>query len=115
MVNLNQENCVPCRRGSPALSQAQIMELIQQVEGWEWIHEDNISKLRKTYKFKNFAQAIGFTNQVAQAAEQQDHHPAILTEWGKVTLTWWTHAVQGLHRNDFIMAARSDTLYKEVR
>ncbi len=115
MVNLNQENCVPGKRGSPPLSEAQIMELIQQVEGWEWVHEDNISKLRKTYKFKDFSQAIDFTNQVAQAAEQQDHHPAILTEWGKVTLTWWTHAVQGLHRNDFIMAARSDMLYKEVR
>ena len=66
----------------------------------------------KAQKFKNFVQALAFTHRVGELAEEQDHHPALLTEWGKVTVTWWTHAVKGLHRNDFIMAAKTDELYR---
>ena len=61
-------------------------------------------------RFKNFEQALQFTNKLGTVAEQQNHHPAILTEWGKVTVSWWTHKIGGLHKNDFIMAARTDAI-----
>jgi 4a-hydroxytetrahydrobiopterin dehydratase len=66
--------------------------------------------LERLYTFKNFKQALAFTNKVAQMAEEEFHHPSLLTEWGKVTVTWWTHAIGGLHRNDFICAAKTDQL-----
>jgi 4a-hydroxytetrahydrobiopterin dehydratase len=75
------------------------------------IERDGIPRLERVFKFKNFAQALAFTNQVGALAEAEDHHPAILTEWGKVTVSWWTHKIKGLHQNDFIMAARTDGLY----
>jgi len=68
-------------------------------------------RLERAYKFKDFIAALAFTNKVGEIAEMEDHHPAILTEWGQVTLTWWTHTVKGLHLNDFIMAAKSDSVY----
>ena len=71
---------------------------------------DGIKRLRRAFKFKDFREAMQFTNRVGELAEQEDHHPAILTEWGKVTVTWWTHKIKGLHRNDFIMAAKTDSL-----
>jgi 4a-hydroxytetrahydrobiopterin dehydratase len=64
----------------------------------------------RRFRFKNFAQALAFTNQVGKIAEEQGHHPNILTEWGQVTVEWWTHVIQGLHQNDFIMAAKTDQL-----
>jgi 4a-hydroxytetrahydrobiopterin dehydratase len=74
------------------------------------IQVDGEFRLEKTYPFKDFAMAVYFTNQVAKIAEKEDHHPSILTEWGKVTVTWWTHKIKGLHKNDFIMAAKTDQL-----
>ncbi len=78
---------------------------------WQIVERENIQRLERTFKFKNFVQAVAFTNQVAEIAEAEGHHPAILTEWGKVTVTWWTHKIKGLHRNDFIMAAKTDRLF----
>ncbi len=69
----------------------------------------------KAYKFANFQGAIAFTNAVGEAAEKEGHHPALLTEWGKVTVSWWTHDVGGLHQNDFIMAARTDDIYRQQK
>jgi 4a-hydroxytetrahydrobiopterin dehydratase len=63
------------------------------------------------FTFGNFAQALDYTNRVGTLAEEAGHHPALLVEWGKVTVSWWTHKIKGLHRNDFIMAARSDEAY----
>jgi 4a-hydroxytetrahydrobiopterin dehydratase len=75
------------------------------------VEQDHIKRLQRAFKFKNFAEALQFTNQVGALAEEEGHHPALLTEWGKVTVTWWTHKIKGLHRNDFIMAAKTDELY----
>jgi 4a-hydroxytetrahydrobiopterin dehydratase len=72
---------------------------------------DGIPQLERIFKFKIFAQAVAFTLKVGELAETEKHHPAILTEWGNVTVTWWTYAIGGLHRNDFIMAAKTDELY----
>ena len=72
---------------------------------------DGVQQLQRNYTFKNFAQALAFTNALGDISEAQVHHPAILTQWGKLTVTWWTHTIKGLHKNDFIMAAKTDTLF----
>ncbi len=115
MEDLASAKCIPCRRGDPPLSQAEIDSLKTQVPQWEVLESEGVQRLQRVFKLKNFAQALTFTNRVGAIAEEQDHHPALLTEWGKVTVTWWTHAVGGLHRNDFIMAAKTDQLYQNLQ
>lgn len=85
---------------------------LTKLPGWNIYEKDGEPRLEKSFQFENFAQAIAFTDQVAREADKQDHHPAILTEWGKVTVTWWTHRIKGLHQNDFIMAAKTEQFYK---
>jgi 4a-hydroxytetrahydrobiopterin dehydratase len=114
MVKLAEMKCTPCRGGEPPLSEAEIEGLKPQALEWEVIQVDGIPRLERAFKFKNFALALAFTNQVGELAEEQGHHPALLTEWGKVTVTWWTHKIKGLHQNDFIMAAKTDALYNKV-
>jgi 4a-hydroxytetrahydrobiopterin dehydratase len=65
-------------------------------------------RLQRAFKFKNYAQSVEFANKIAAIAEEEDHHPLIVLEWGRVTIQWWTHVVKGLHKNDFIMAAKTD-------
>lgn len=113
MAELSTQKCTPCRGGVPPLSNEQIQGLQAQVPGWQVIEVGGIRRLQCVYKFNNFTQALAFTQQVGECAEQEDHHPAILTEWGKVTVTWWTHKIKGLHTNDFIMAAKTDALIQE--
>jgi 4a-hydroxytetrahydrobiopterin dehydratase len=105
---LKHLKCVPCRGGEPPLADEDIQSFRPQVPEWEVIEVEGVKRLQRQFKFKNFAQALAFTNQVGALAEAEDHHPAILTEWGRVTVTWWTHKIKGLHRNDFIMAAKTD-------
>jgi 4a-hydroxytetrahydrobiopterin dehydratase len=110
---LDQMKCVPCRRGEPTAPDAEIARLSQQVPQWSISEKENgIKRLERSFKFKDFAEALAFTNKIGEIAEEQGHHPDILTEWGKVTVTWWTHAIKGLHRNDFIMAAKTNELYR---
>jgi 4a-hydroxytetrahydrobiopterin dehydratase len=108
---LTQQKCTACRKDSPRVTEAEVAELKPQIPEWALIARDDIPRLERTFKFLNFAEAVAFTNKVAAIAEDEGHHPALLTEWGRVTVTWWTHKIRGLHRNDFIMAARTDTLY----
>lgn len=79
-----------------------------QIPDWSLIRSGDIPQLQRQYQFADFRQALNFTNQVGAIAEAANHHPALLTEWGKVTITWWTHAIKGLHQNDFVMAAKTD-------
>jgi 4a-hydroxytetrahydrobiopterin dehydratase len=111
MDNLLQMKCVACRADAPRVTEAEIAEFQPQVPDWRLLERNGISQLERVYKFKNFVEALKFTNRVGELAEEEGHHPAIRTEWGKVTVTWWTHKIKGLHRNDFIMAARTDQLY----
>ena len=114
MEQLKQKVCVPCRGDEPPLTPVQIKEFHPQVPDWEVVEVKGIPRLRRAFKFKDFAQALTFTQQVGQAAEEQGHHPTILTEWGKVTVSWWTHKIKGLHQNDFIMAAKTDELFANL-
>ncbi len=107
---LKDETCSVDYPNMRALSADEIEYLLAEIDGWELISFAGIQRLRKEFRFKNFRESLDFTNQVGRIAEEQNHHPAILTEWGKTTVTWWTHKVAGLHRNDFIMAARTDAL-----
>lgn len=110
MPDLMEMRCEACRVGSPLASQVEIDQFMLQLPGWEVIDDEGVKKLRCRFHFANFKQALAFTNKVGELAEQQEHHPAILTEWGQVTVTWWTHKIRGLHINDFVMAAKTDFL-----
>ncbi|MEN1831731.1 4a-hydroxytetrahydrobiopterin dehydratase [Pseudomonas lijiangensis] len=108
MSSLNQAHCEACRADAPQVSEAELAELIKQIPDWNIEVRDSVMQLEKVYLFKNFRFALAFTNAVGAIAEAEGHHPGLLTEWGKVTVTWWSHSIKGLHRNDFIMAARTD-------
>jgi 4a-hydroxytetrahydrobiopterin dehydratase len=108
MVNLAAGKCVACRKGEPMLTDAEIQDLLPHLREWRVREADGVKRLEKVFKFKNFAEALGFTNRIGALAEQENHHPLIITEWGKVTVHWWTHKIGGLHKNDFIMAAKID-------
>jgi len=112
MATLTEMKCTACRTGEPTVTDAEIAELHPQVAEWRIEERQEIKRLERTFKFKDFAQAQAFTNRVGDLAESEGHHPAILTEWGRVTVQWWTHKIKGLHRNDFIMAAKTDELYQ---
>ena len=110
MDELSEMKCTACRGGEPTLTGAQIAELRQQVPDWQLVERGGIKRLERVFGFRNFAGALAFTNRVGEQAEEEGHHPALLTEWGRVTVTWWTHKIGGLHQNDFIMAAKTDGL-----
>lgn len=112
MSQLSQAQCEACRIDAPSVSDAEIKEYAAQVPEWKIIERDGIMKIERTFTFKNFVQALDFTQRVGELAEQADHHPAILTEYGKATVTWWSHKIKGLHKNDFILAARTDEVAK---
>ncbi len=111
MVELARERCTACRRDSPSVSQDEIEELLPQMPEWALIDREDIPKLDREYRFRNFAQSLDFTNRVGELAEEEGHHPRLTTEWGKVRVTWWTHKIRNLHRNDFVMAAKTNEIY----
>lgn len=110
MTELTEKRCEACRAGAPPATRDEIDEYMRQLPDWKIIDANGVNQLQRQYRFKNFVQALEFANKLGEIAEEEDHHPAILVEYGKVTLTWWTHKIKGLHINDFIMAARSDRL-----
>ena len=113
MEKLTGMKCEACRRGAPTVTDEEIATFQPQVPEWDIIAREGIPRLERVFTFDNFRDALAFTNRVGEIAEEEGHHPALLTEWGKVTVAWWTHKIRGLHRNDFIMAARTDELAKQ--
>src|SRR5215213_437542 len=99
MADLNQMKCVACRGGEPVLTDDEINNLLPQIPEWQVKEVDGMKRLERVFKFKNFTQALEFTNKIGAIAEEEDHHPKIITEWGRVTLQWWTHVIGGLHKN----------------
>lgn len=112
MINLAAGKCVACRAGEPTLTDDEIVQLQPQLPDWQVKEVEGMKRLERVFKFKNFAQALEFTNKIGAIAEEENHHPLIITEWGRVTVDWWTHKIGGLHKNDFIMAAKTDELYQ---
>ncbi|MFV2062994.1 MAG: 4a-hydroxytetrahydrobiopterin dehydratase [Chloroflexota bacterium] len=109
---LTQMRCVACRKGEPTLTDDEIEAVGDQIPDWEVMEAEGIKRVTRVFTFPDFIQALGFTDGVGALAEQEGHHPALLTEWGRVTVSWWTHKIGGLHRNDLIMAAKTDELYR---
>lgn len=106
--NLAEKRCIPCSGGVPPLKGESLTSLHRQLDaGWQLIDEHH---LERNFKFKNFRQALDFTNRVGELAEEQGHHPDIYLSWGKVSLTVWTHKIDGLTESDFIFAAKVDRL-----
>ena len=107
---LAEFRCIPCRGDTPALSFDEIEYLLPEVPEWQLIEVEGIPRLERVFLFKDFAEALKFSNSVGAIAEAEDHHPRIIIEWGRVAVEWWTYAINGLHKNDFIMAAKIDML-----
>ncbi len=111
MSELAGMHCSAINANSQRLTDQEIGEYQAKLPNWEIYPKEGELRLEKVFQFKDFTQAVDFTNKVAKIANQEDHHPALLTEWGRVTVTWWTHKIRGLHLNDFIMAAKTDQLF----
>ena len=112
MNELINKKCEACRIDAPKVTDEEIPSLMSQIPLWDIIEENNIRKLTCLFKFSDYEQSLVFTNKVATLADEEDHHPQITLEWGKVKVVWWSHKIQGLHQNDFICAAKTDRLYK---
>ena len=113
METLTGKKCTACHQDAPKVTEEEVSQLKPQIPDWNIVEVEGIPHLERTYKFPNFKTALEFTNSVGEIAESEGHHPALLTEWGKVKVSWWTHAISGLHKNDFIMAAKSDRIYDQ--
>lgn len=111
MHELTKIKCVACNKDAPQVTEAEINEYQPQIPQWTMVTKDGIRRLERTFLFTDFSEALAFTNRVGELAEAEDHHPALLTEWGLVKVTWWTHKIKGLHRNDFVAAAKTDQLF----
>ena len=112
---LTNEKCTACRRDSPLVTEAEMQELKPKIPDWMLVEREGIQRLERVFTVKDFVTALSFTNRIGSLAEAEGHHPAILTEWGRVTVTLWTHKIHGLHRNDFIMAGKIDVLAPEPK
>ena len=110
MGDLKHMKCDACQRGAPRVTADETRTLHTQVPDWALVERDGIQRLERAFAFSDFADALAFTDAVGSLAEEEGHHPALLTEWGSVIVTWWTHKIRGLHQNDFIMAAKTDQL-----
>ncbi|WP_309044263.1 4a-hydroxytetrahydrobiopterin dehydratase [Marinobacter sediminicola] len=111
MSGLAEQLCEACNANAPKVTDEEKRAFHKDVQEWDILSVDGEEQLRRVFKFRNFAQALAFTNTVGERAEEENHHPAILLEYGKATISWWTHSIGGLHKNDFIMAARTDSAY----
>lgn len=112
MEKLINCNCEACQVGAPLATSEERDEFMQQLPDWQIISVDNIDRLVRKFRFPNFVSALAFTNAVGELAEAQGHHPALLTEWGSVEISWWSHKIKGLHRNDFIVAAKTNQVFE---
>ena len=114
MTTLSSQICVPCKGSDPPLSPEETEAMLALIASWRIVDKGSTPKLTRFYKFPNFKRALAFTQKVGEVAEQAGHHPMLITEWGKVSVFWWTHVISGLHQNDFIMAAKTDLAYEQA-
>lgn len=113
-MTLSNERCVACRDDATPVTHEELDQLLSQVSGWRLEEKSGVVRLTRTYRFSSFAPALDFSLTIGQLAEEEGHHPRLITEWGRVTVLWWTHKIGGLHRNDFVMAAKTDELFRQV-
>ncbi len=113
--DLRSERCDACHAGSPRITSEEEPRLLEVIPDWTVTVANGVPRLERRYRFRHYRQALAFTQHVGEVADQEDHHPVIVTEARSVTVTWWTHAIDGLHRNDFIMAAKNDAAFARIR
>ncbi|PSO49337.1 MAG: 4a-hydroxytetrahydrobiopterin dehydratase [Cyanobacteria bacterium SW_9_44_58] len=114
MEALSQQTCLPCQGNVSPVSEEEIAQYQPQIPDWHLVRDNQIPYLERSYKLPNFKQALYLAQQIGEIAEQEGHHPTLIVEWGKVTVQWWTHTIKGLHRNDFIMATKTDRIFKKL-
>ncbi|MDC0598926.1 4a-hydroxytetrahydrobiopterin dehydratase [Gammaproteobacteria bacterium] len=112
MIPLAARDISVCKTTSASVSEEEAIGFLQEISQWSIVKVDNINTLKRELALKDFNDALNFANHIGELAEQANHHPSITIEWGKVTVSWWTHTIKGLHINDFIMAARSDDVFE---
>jgi len=113
MKELALRSILPYRKDDPPLAQEQISEYLSLLPDWRIVEREGIPRLERSFPFGDFQEALDFTNRVGEMAEEADHHPAILVSWGRAAVSWWTHVFNRLEENDFIMAARTQELFKK--
>ena len=113
-MDLEKMTCEPCRGDSRGIKSDEYSSYLNNLPGWQIVAVDGVDRLEKSFTFHSYPAALGFVQQVGEAADGEDHHPVMEISWGKVKVTWWTHAIDGLHRNDMIMAARTEALYRTL-
>ena len=106
MQPLSQSQCVPCRGGVPPLTAEAVRPLAAEIPEWRVVESDGIARLERTYTFPDFRSAMAFAVRVGELADAEDHHPELHVGWGHVRIEIWTHKIRGLHRNDFVLAAK---------
>ena len=107
-MSLKESKCEACTIDAPLVTEDEKADLISELSGWKINIVNGIEQLVKTFKFDTYLQALNFTKAVAMLAEEEDHHPKIVLEWGRVEVHWWSHKIKGLHKNDFICASKTD-------
>lgn len=111
MSKLTELNCIACSKNAVLLTKDEIEQLLSEIPDWKVICDDGIQKLTQEFKTRNYTRSVSFANAVAQLAEASNHHPQIIMEYSIVTVVWWSHIIKGLHKNDFIMAAKTSKLF----
>ena len=111
MALLAELKCTVCQSDDIPMDDAEIRDKLTGLPGWSVVEEGSVKKLTRVFKFKDYLSVLAFTQKVGLLAEENGHHPTLITEWGKVTVIWWTHKINGLHDNDMIMAAKTDLLF----
>jgi 4a-hydroxytetrahydrobiopterin dehydratase len=109
-MSLKESKCEACTIDAPLVGDSEAKVLLLELDGWVIENDSGINQLIKTYKFSNYAESLDFSNKVADLAESEDHHPKIVLEYGSVEVSWWSHKIKGLHKNDFICAAKTDLI-----
>lgn len=113
MSALTEHHCEVCRVGAPPVAKEEMPALLREIPEWQLVTERDVEQLQRRFSFPNFRRAMDFANRIAELAEAEGHHPVLRVEWGAVTVAWWTHKINALHKNDFIMAAKTDHLMTE--
>ena len=110
MESLTESHCEPCRGGVPSLTPDEVRALLPRVPEWHMVERDRTLRIERGFKFPDFATAMAFAVRVGELAEAEEHHPDLHIGYGRVRVETWTHKIRGLHRNDFILAAKIDQL-----
>ncbi|MBU1045263.1 MAG: 4a-hydroxytetrahydrobiopterin dehydratase [Candidatus Omnitrophica bacterium] len=110
MLDLKTLKCEACQTGAPILTEEQIKQFMELIPLWNIVEQESIKKLERMFTFKDFKQTLSFVNRIGEIAEENGHHPLLLVGYNQLIVWWWTHKINGLHQNDFIMAAKIDGL-----